>query len=694
MNIVDKAIAFFSPEKVLKRQAARRALQFLNTGYSESGASSKKKSVKGWRAKSSSPQADIDANLDTLRQRSRDLFMSGAIGRSAIVTPRTNVIGPGLKLKSRIDYKYLGLTREQADQWERNTEREFSIWAESRFCDTLRLNNFYELQSILFISYLLNGDGWSLIKQADPESFFPYSLRLHLIEADRVSTPKESGAGLFSASATLGKNPENGNRIYNGVEVDGSGAVVAYWISNGYPGDPVNPTGMMKWQRVEAFGVRTGRPNVLQIMEAERCEQYRGVPFLAPVLEAVKQISRYTEAELMAAIITGFFTVFIKESQSQTVDFPLIEAIPGEEKVDLDPNAFELGAGTINTLPPGYDVSMADPNRPSSNFDAFVTVLARHIGAALEMPYELLLKSFTASYSASRAALLEAWKSFRMRRTWFASDFCQPVYELWLDEAIARGVVTAPGYFNSPATAKAWSKAEWHGPAPGQIDPVKEVKAAQMRVDSGFSTRERETIEITGGDFDKNIEQLQRENELMKQAGLLEATSGGESDRHPVIPTGLRLLPQPPRNSKIIKPSGKKNEDKLPEVKQVIKTLSKEDKAELGPRYFYDDSQYRYIVERDDKPVGFIENRATGKKGHFNLAVDPDYRGQGIADEMVDQAITDVPVEMSNLEKILWITSEGNEASRKLAEKHGFELTSEEDGEVRYTYWLNGGGGE
>lgn len=203
-----------------------------------------------------------------------------------------------------------------------------------------------------------------------------------------------------------------------------------------------------------------------------------------------------------------------------SADFPLDEAINPNEKISLDPTAFELGPGTMNSLPPGYDVEVADPKRPSNNFDAFVTALARHIGAALEIPYELLLKSFTASYSASRAALLEAWKSFRMRRTWFASDFCQPVYELWLAEAVARGRISAPGFFADPRIARAWSRAEWYGPAPGQIDPVKEVTAAQMRVKGGFSTRERETIELTGGDFDRNIEQLQRENEMMREIGL------------------------------------------------------------------------------------------------------------------------------------------------------------------------------
>ncbi len=522
MNVVDKVIGYISPEKALKRLAARQALDFLNSGYSESGASVRKKSMRGWKASSSSPQADIDMNLDTLRQRSRDLFMGGALGRSPIITSRTNVVGAGLKLKSRIDYEFLGMTREQADRWERATEREFSIWAESRFCDALRLNNFYEMQSILFISFLLNGDGFGLIKQATPERFFPYSLRIHLFEADRVSTPNAPGSGYVSASTIRGKNPNNGNRIISGVEIDDSGAVIAYWISNRYYNDPSQPTGVIEWQRVEAFGERTGQPNVLHIMDGERCEQYRGVPYLAPVLETIKQVSRYTYAELTAAVITSFFTAFVTEGEQSTSDFALAEGITEQEKIDIDPNALELGAGTINVLPPGYDVKIADPKRPSSNFDGFTTALARHVGAALEIPYELLLKSFTSSYSASRAALLEAWKSFRMRRTWFASDFCQPAYELWLSEAIARGRIIAPGYFNDPLAAKAWNRAEWHGPAPGQIDPTKEVQAAKQRVENGFSTRERETIELTGGDFDRNIEQLQRENELMKQAGLIQ----------------------------------------------------------------------------------------------------------------------------------------------------------------------------
>ena len=149
-----------------------------------------------------------------------------------------------------------------------------------------------------------------------------------------------------------------------------------------------------------------------------------------------------------------------------------------------------------------------------------MTALSKYIGAALEIPVELLTKNFTSSYSASRAALLEAWKAFRMKRAWLAADFCQPIYEIFLIEAISSGRLKAPGFFLDPMIKKAYSGAQWNGPAQGMIDPVKEVNAAKERISIGISTRQKETIEMTGGDFEANVAQLARENDLMKEYGI------------------------------------------------------------------------------------------------------------------------------------------------------------------------------
>lgn len=522
MNIIDKFVEAVNPSAALRRQNDRIKLElirsFKNSGYDESGASRNKNSMRGWLASSKSPQEDIDRNIPILRQRSRSLYMSAPLAVSAIKTNRTNIVGEGLRLKSTIDAAFLRMTPEAAAEWQRNTEREFELWADSKFCDSTRVNNFYEIQQVACLSWLMNGDACALVEYERPTPAFPYGLRVHLIEADRVSTPHTSGTAvnLYATESTTG------NRIFNGVEVTDAGRVVAYHICSTYPNSQLRAA--KKWQRVKAFGDKTGTPNVLMIFEAERAEQYRGVPYLAPVIESLKQLTRYSEAEMMAAVINGFFTVFIT-SEGNTREMGFTGVLDDEDRVSDDDLNYELGPGMVNVLKPGEKIDIADAKRPSSNFDAFTTALAKYVGAALEIPVELLIKSFNSSYSASRAALLEAWKAFRMKRKWLAADFCQPLYEIFLTEAIANGRIKAPGFFLDPAIKKAYCRAQWNGPAPGMLDPVKEATAAEKRIAIGVSTRQRESIEMTGTDFDANVAQLARENQLMKEAGLVSAAA-------------------------------------------------------------------------------------------------------------------------------------------------------------------------
>jgi lambda family phage portal protein len=457
-------------------------------------------------------------NLFLLRMRSRSLYMGSPLAASAIKAYNANVVGAGLQLRPKIDYEFLGLSREEAKAWESGVRREFELWASKpRNCDATRVNNFYEMQGLCLISWLLNGDGFALIDSEPVRDFAPYSLRIHLIEGDRITNPNTTAfSGL---TGQVWWNLDNGNRVYNGIEIDDNGGIVAYHVCNFYPNSFIPTMKLRRWTRIPAYG-STGLPNILQCMYSERPEQYRGVPLLAPVIETLKQLTRYIDAELIAAVINGFFTAFVTSSLP-TSGFPFDESLPEAQKVDNTEYTYEMGPGNVNRLMPGESVEVADPKRPTKQFDAFVTAMAKHIGAAIEVPYEILLKSFDASYSASRAALLEAWKSFRMRRSFLSKDFCQPIYEIWLSEAVARGRVTAPGFFDDPIVAAAWAKAEWNGPSPGQIDPLKEVLAAQKRVDNGFSTREKETIELTGGDFNANIEQITRENAQMKEANAV-----------------------------------------------------------------------------------------------------------------------------------------------------------------------------
>lgn len=48
-----------------------------------------------------------------------------------------------------------------------------------------------------------------------------------------------------------------------------------------------------------------------------------------------------------------------------------------------------------------------------------------------------------------------------MRREWLTKDFCRPVYEIWLTEAVARGRIVAPGFLTDPLIRQAYLASEW-----------------------------------------------------------------------------------------------------------------------------------------------------------------------------------------------------------------------------------------
>lgn len=507
-------------------------------GYSEAGASITRRALRGFVPASGAPNEDINRNNATLRQRARMLYMASPVATSAINTNRTKVIGTGLTLRSTVDAEALGLPPDAAKKWQHTAEMEFRLWAgKKQNCDALGLNTFESLQQLALKSWLLSGDVFMLIKRYPATAQNPYRMRLHVIEADRISTPsKFCGSYAATTGITEGKVPDGysgaGHKVYDGVEVDDNGRVVAYYICNVYPGQiTAEPK---TWARVTAFGDRTGLPNILHIMDSERPDQYRGVPYLAQVIEPLLQLRRYTESELMAALVQSFFTAWV-ETETDPADTPFnevgggdIDGMPADavsgsgpaySNLSADENEYEMGPGTVTHLAPGEKVQFGNPNIPTAGFETFVKTLCRLIGSALELPYDVLVKEFNSSYSASRGALLEAWEAFKMRRSWFVADFCQPIYETFLAEAVALGRINAPGFFTDPLVREAWCGARWIGPVQGQLDPKQEAEAALLLTGCGIKTHEQITRELGGGDWEENVAQLQLENELLQKAG-------------------------------------------------------------------------------------------------------------------------------------------------------------------------------
>ncbi|NWD49028.1 phage portal protein [Pseudomonas gingeri] len=494
------------------------------------GASRMLRSMASWFPLLGSPNRDLGSvERKTLVARSRDAMRNHLIARAAIVRSRTNIVGTGLICRPQVDHEALGMTEEEGDAFNALVQREWELYAnDPRECDAEATLNHYQLQALALVSAMTGGDCFVATPWDDERLGTIFSTRLQLIETDRVSNPN---------------GVPDSESLVEGVEFDKYGAPVAYHICNGYPDDKFLRHSL-RWDRVEVFGAETGRRRTLQVWcDKERPGLKRGAPYLAPILEPLQKLERYASAELMAAVISAMFTVFIKKGSDFSSSGSGQPVFGDEDPIASAggaPAPIELGEGAIVDLAQGEEPVVANPARPNAQFDPFFSAIVKEIGAALELPMEELLLHYSSSYSAARAAMLQAWRFYTMRRWWLVCDFCQPSYELMFDEAVARGRIHAPGY-HDPALRKAYTKAIWIGPARGAIDELKEAKAAQARIDAGISNETIETAGMSGETWTQVNQQRARE--------LAQRKANGTTPQPPVSPGAPGSPPTPPTDN-------------------------------------------------------------------------------------------------------------------------------------------------
>jgi lambda family phage portal protein len=497
-SLLERAIGYISPAWAFERHKSR-TMTAMSGGYVGAGYSER---FAAWSPGVRDADGDSLRDLRSLRARSRDLVRNSPIAAGFVDTKVSHVVGSGLSLQSRIDAQALGLTQEQAEAWQRNTERRFGVWAASVYSDAAGEQDFYEQQDLALRTQIESGDAFAALPHK-PREGWPFRLVVQLIEADRICNP--NGAG-------------DTDRIAGGLERDEYGEPLAAFVCSHHPGSMVSLSGV-KWTRVPLRGERSGRRNLLQLKRKLRPGQARGIPELAPIIATVKQMERYATAEVDAAVNAAAQAVFAKMDPEAFEDIFNADA----QKAIVDKASQWDGgiqSGRVINLLPGEDIVAPELGRPNPNFDPFFSAFMRFVGMGVNIPVEVLTKHFQSSYSAARAALMDAWRNFKARRLWLASKFCQPVYEEWLADEVAEGRIAAPGFFADALVRAAWCSASWSGDGPGALDPVKEANAAQLRMEMGLSTLADETLAYSGGDWQANHAQRVREVTARVSGGL------------------------------------------------------------------------------------------------------------------------------------------------------------------------------
>lgn len=436
--------------------------------------------------------------------RANDIAANDAHGASLVDSISINTIGTGLWPQSKPNYKRLGITAKQAREVASQMEWEFE-----QFCKTAdasapsaatATSNFYGLQFQNCYSMLVNGEFLNLPLMIDDPSR-RYSLALQSIDPVRLRTPM----------ALIGAKD-----VRDGIRMGKRGQPTGYFIAD--PEDGRFTTSLDLRYFKEIAPVSGHRANIFHRYLKKMPEQVRGVSIFAPAMKLFRDMGDYLDFELVGAIMAATFPVWIETQPN----FDAGGLVSTYNQDPADRNRYqELPAGQIMYGNAGEKPHVMGHQRPGGSFQVFVETILRAIGASTGMPYEVVAKDFSkTNYSSARAALEEAWRVFGLYQDWMIDYFCQVVWEMVFEEAFLRGYIKLPKGAPDFYTAKAeWTNATWIVPEKTQLDPVKEMTAAIMGLNSNIFTA-ADIAGKRGKDWEAQYEQRNRENDKADELKL------------------------------------------------------------------------------------------------------------------------------------------------------------------------------
>lgn len=327
---------------------------------------------------------------------------------------------------------------------------------------------------------------------------------------------------------------KEGNRILHGVELDKHGRHAAYWVREVVDTE-------VKETRIPVYGEKSGRQISWMVYSSDRLlDQVRGMPILANTLYMMKDLDRYRDAEVRAAVVNALLPLFIKKAPSTPIGTtPILNmtrhaaqagtpaAIESKEGI---PSTIPMSPGTVlDGLAPGEEPISFNTNRPNVNFKTFEDAIISAICWANEIPPEIVMLKFDSSYSASRQANNEFDIFLKYRAFKNAKDFCQLIYSEFVIQSVLIGNLNIPEFekiaFKSEFWQQkgAWLKCEWSSISRPSVDIQKEANAMRVLLNLGVITFDMVARKFSGMGFKSVQYKLAQERDLMKRLGFVSA---------------------------------------------------------------------------------------------------------------------------------------------------------------------------
>lgn len=487
MNALDRAILAVAPIWGSRRVAARRAFAAASAAHERFARieAAEHGETRGdrWLISRLSPDSQMEQDLQTTRDRSRDIYQNDAMG-GAVDDKVNHVIGTGHTPQARvqgegaeaINERIEAVYRDWAPRADRSGRR--SLWMLSRLAAR---HNEFDGESFTVLSDVGRADK-------------PIPLALQVIDPERVETPPEL---------------EGDKNVRLGIRTSDDGEILGYYARRAHPGDTKDVD--LRYDFIPA-------ERMLHVFEPWFAEQSRGLPWMTRALNRARDAKDVDEAHILAAQVEACYAGFIS---SRAPDVTAAGAASGSTASGR--RLQDITPGTISHLGPDEEITFGAPQRPGSNFAPFMEWNYRRVAAAINWPYEMVVKDWAGlSFAAGRLVLTGAKKATDVAQKMMAEQWLCRVWGRMVEEAVIVGAagISPRDYLADPLRYQShvWIPPRWAY----ALNPGEEVKADVEEMAANLQTLE-DALAKRGYDLEEFIARRKREVELLKAADLAPA---------------------------------------------------------------------------------------------------------------------------------------------------------------------------
>jgi len=413
--------------------------------------------LNGWTTTAETPDSAIKGGLVALVARARDSYLNNPFARRFVGLCRDNIVGPvGVKMQARA----MGNDGQPDTKANTAIEKAWKRWCRAETCDISQRKTWIGMQNQAITSAAVDGEILARGIVGNVAGEFQFSLQ-HL-------DPALLDPGYCAELS-------DGRYIRMSIEYDRYGRALAYHLKQydtsnaGY---------------VSNFNGRRYLPipadQIIHAFTDDQVGQTRGYPWMSTVLDMLKMLDAYFEAAVTAArggaSKMGFITTDDGEYRGD-----------GEDADGATISEFE--PGLLETLARGEAFTAFDPRYPHEMFADFVKDCLRQIASGLNVSYTGISGNLEGvSFSSIRTGVLEEREHWKSLQNWFIENYCRPVYEMWLSNALLAGAIVVEGRRLRIDQEEKYLNVFWQGRRWPWVDPLKDIATHTKAVELGSGT--------------------------------------------------------------------------------------------------------------------------------------------------------------------------------------------------------------